>query len=142
MLSQARDLDFGKKSEMMLHSKIEKLVGDSLNMEDGMSFFDYSNNAKTIYAELKTRRIKHNDFSTALIGKNKIDFCNKPGVDYYFVYSYTDGVFYIKYNKELFDTFEVDEGFRRSARTDCNNSCQPVVLIPTDRLIRYDCKKD
>jgi hypothetical protein len=136
MLSQAQDLRFGIKSEMSLRENIEKIVGDSLTINGGMSVFDYSNKTNTVYAELKTRRITHDRYDTAIIGKNKIDYC-KPGVDYYFVFSYVDGLYYIKYDKALFDTFEVNDNYVRGERADCYNPVQTVVMIPTRLLVKY-----
>lgn len=137
MISQAEDIEFGKKSELSLHEKIEKLVGGELKWNGGMALFDYSNNAKTIYAELKTRRIRHDEYDTALIGLNKIEFC-KPGTDYYFVYSYLDGIYYIKYDKALFDTFRVQYQYKRGNRLGCNNYASDVMFIPRNHLRKFE----
>jgi hypothetical protein len=142
MLKQADDLAFGKKSEMSLHKKIEKLVGDEIEWKGGMEVFDYCNRGKTIYAELKSRRIKHDDYATALIGLNKVEACTNPDVDYYFVYSYLDGVYYIKYDKTVFSTFEVDTSYQRSDRGDCLNKPSAVVYVPVEKLKRFECKSE
>lgn len=142
MLKQADDIAFGKKSEMSLHTKIEKLVGDTIEWRGGMETFDYSNRGKTIYAELKTRRIKHDDYDTAIIGLNKVEACTNPDVDYYFVYSYLDGIYYIKYDKTLFSTFVVDTSYQRSDRLGCSNRPSAIVYVPIKNLKLFDCKTD
>lgn len=134
MLSQAEDIRFGTESETNLHKQIESLVGDEVIWKGGFDTFDFHNKAKTIWVELKTRRIKHDTYPTALIGKNKVEFCNSPGVDYYFVFSYLDGLFYIKYDKALFDTFKDNNNFYRSVRDDCNTARQTVIYIPIEHL--------
>jgi hypothetical protein len=87
--------------------------------------------------ELKTRRIRHNEYPTALIGKNKIDFCSDPTKSYYFVYSYKDGLFAIKYNKDLFDTFETS-AYKRGDRDDAPAIENVVVYIPHQHLHRIE----
>ena len=143
MLSQEEDIAYGKKSEMNLHKTIESLVGDTVEWKGGFEIFDYSNKGRTIWVELKTRRIKHDDYPTAIIGSNKLELCKKTeGVEYYFVYNYLDGIYYIKYDKAVFDTFEVNPEYRRGERFGCTNSPSSVVFIPTGLLKRYEPKQD
>jgi hypothetical protein len=66
--------------------------------------FDYIDDAGTKY-ELKTRRNRMDAFPTTLIPKNKVI----DGSELYFVFNFIDKVSYIKYDKELFETFEVKE---------------------------------
>jgi len=133
--SQKNDIVFGEKSEVSLLSRVEGLVGQSLARQGGFNIMDYTNANKTVYVELKTRRIRHNAYPTAIIGKNKIDFCSDPSKEYYFVFSYLDGVFYIKYDAGLFASFETNSEFYRGERDDCVNRPQFVVLIPTHLLL-------
>jgi hypothetical protein len=107
-----------------------------------MSVFDYNNRAKTIYVELKSRRIRHDEYSTALIGLNKIEACINPDVDYYFVYNYLDGIYYIKYDKTEFSAFEVDTSYQRSDRGDCLNKPSAVMYVPVKKLKRFECKSE
>ena len=133
--SQKSDIVFGEKSEVSLLSRVEGLVGQPLARQGGFNIMDYTNANKTVYVELKTRRIRHNAYPTAIIGKNKIDFCSDPSKEYYFVFSYLDGVFYIKFDAELFASFEVDSEFLRGERDDCVNRPQFVVLVPSHLLL-------
>jgi hypothetical protein len=50
--------------------------------------------------EIKSRRINHNQYPTAIIGCNKIDEFNKNNLHNYIVWRYLDGIFYMKYDKE------------------------------------------
>lgn len=137
-MSQAADIAYGTSRETNLHSQLEELVGDSIERKGGMSVFDYSNKSKTIYVELKSRRIKHDEYPTALIGLNKVEFCNKADVDYYFAYSYLDGIYYIKYDKELFATFEVNTSYLRGERLDCSNRPSAILYVPVKHLKKYE----
>jgi hypothetical protein len=94
---------------------------------------DYINDNKTIYIEMKTRRVNHDQYPTALIGKNKVDFCQKSSATCYFVYVYMDGMFYIKYDKALFDTFECRD-YERGYRTGGIQPRQLFYFIPHTKL--------
>ena len=135
--SQKNDLAFGIKSETEIVPSLEKFFDTTLNHNGGYAVMDWSNPTKTIFVELKTRRIPHNRYDTALIGKNKVDFCNDENKEYYFCFNYTDGVFYIKYDKQLFSTFANNDNFVRGERTDCSNNPQSIVYIPSNLLVKF-----
>jgi len=63
--------------------------------------YDYIDDAGTKY-ELKTRRNRMDAFPTTLIPKHKVI----DGSELYFVFNFVDKVSYIKYDAELFNTFE------------------------------------
>jgi hypothetical protein len=99
---------------------------------------DYANVPKTIYAELKSRRIRHNQYDTCLIGGNKVDKCKSnlganPNTKHYFLYAYTDGLYYIEYNEQLFNTFE-RKLYQRGQRSDITDNPKDTVFIPTKLL--------
>lgn len=103
-MSLQKDLTFGLNSEDTTKPMIEKWIGGSINKLDQLNLFDFEVENKKILIELKTRRIKHNKYNTALIGKNKIIYANqklKEGYELYFVYNYTDGLFYVKFNENM-----------------------------------------
>lgn len=137
MATQSADLAFGTKNEDTIQNQIESIAGTPLIKQGGYSIMDYTNDVKTVYVELKTRRIKHNDYPTALIGANKIEFCSDPSKTYYFVFCYSDGIYYIKYNDSLFNTFQRSDHYYRGARSDCYNSVQSVFYIPIESLTKF-----
>jgi len=136
MPSQSADLSFGIASEKTVMTTLGQFLGVELNRNHEYATMDFSNEAKTVNVELKTRRVRHDTYPTALIGLNKIKFCDNPKVEYYFAYSYLDGLFCIKYDKELFDGFETNTNFLRGERDDCINHTQAVMYIPTNLLKR------
>lgn len=99
---------------------------------------DYTNLGRTIYVELKTRRIKHDQYPTAIIGLNKLKWCQRdPTKEYYFVFCYTDGLYYIKYDDTVFNEFERNLEYYRGERDDCINTAQSIVYIPSDLLQKF-----
>lgn len=133
------DLAFGTASEMTNLDILQQFFNTTLEKQDGYSVFDFMNPNKSIFVELKSRRIRHDTYDTALIGLNKIAFIEQmPEVEYWFAYCYTDGVWVIKYEKELFDTFEVRHDYVRGVRADANNRPDSVVFIPTKYLSKVN----
>ena len=137
MATQFADLAFGTSNEDKIKSQIERIAGTPLIKQGGYSIMDYTNEAKTVYVELKTRRIRHDDYITAIIGANKVEFCSDPTKNYYFVFCYSDGIYYIKYNESLFNTFQRSDHYYRGERSDCMNSVQSVYYIPIEGLTKF-----
>ena len=131
--SKNEDLKFGLASEATNKARLEGFFGCGLNKTAQYDAMDWSNNNKTLFVEMKTRRVRHNQYPTALIGKNKVDFCENSKVDCYFVYVYQDGIYYIKYNKDLFDTFECEE-YERGWREGGIQPKQLFYFIPHQHL--------
>jgi len=127
---------FGEKNELSVMGVIEKLTGEKMVRQGGFNIMDFRNENHTIYAELKSRTIPSTKFDTAIVGKNKVEFCNDPTKTYYFVFCYTDGLFYIKYDKDLFNTFQERDDYYRTERADCVNKAQRVILIPRGLLTK------
>ena len=135
--SKAQDLSFGLSSEQKHKKTLETFFGCGLTKTSNYALMDFTNEAKTIYLEMKTRRIPHNLYPTALIGKNKVDFCKNSKADCYFVFVYTDGLYYIKYDPTLFDTF-VCEDFERGMREGGIQPKQLYYYIPHTALSSVD----
>ena len=132
------DLSFGTASEHNLLGSLQSFLDTTLERKGGYEVFDYTNPTRTIWVELKTRRVKHDLYKTTLIGANKIAFCSNPDVQYYFVFCFSDGVYYIKYEKDLCATFETKDDYYRTRRSDCWNKRQTVVYIPIEHLSRFE----
>jgi hypothetical protein len=136
--TQAEDLRFGYTHEQNVLERLQKQFGTTLLRGGNWDTMDYSNTAKTIFIELKSRRVPHDRYPTAIIGRNKVRFCSDPTKEYYFVYNYEDGLFYIKYDPELFATFEVVTEYQRNRRADATDAPQEVVMIPYKYLTRFN----
>jgi hypothetical protein len=135
------DYDFGIASEKTNHTILEKVFKTPFIRRGGKAIFDYDNldvstKPTTIYAELKTRRINHNWYPTALIGANKVWAASQnPAAEHWFVYNYMDGIYGIKYDKTVFSGFEHGD-FQRGERSDKNDKPQDCYFIPYKSLIK------
>ena len=138
--SQAHDLSFGATGENFVLPIINNFFNDTaIPFEDIYSTQDF-HSCKNVY-ELKSRKVKHDMYSTAIIGCNKAVL--KPqdkGKDLYFIFNYLDGVFYIRYDEELFKTFN-KKSFCRHARSDYADRASDVWEIPREKLIKIELNK-
>lgn len=104
------------------------------------SIFDFASDCNTVYVELKTRSNNYNAYPTTLIPANKVKVAEaNPSKTYYFCFAFTDGLYYIEYSKEVFDTFEC-KPFRRRQRIDFNDKVAEYYYIPIDKLTEINYK--
>jgi hypothetical protein len=141
MATFASDFAYGTQSEKTNHTILESIFKTPFVRRGGKAIFDFDNTTtsptRTIYAELKTRRIRHNDYPTALIGANKVYYASlNPNAEHWFIYNYMDGIYGIKYDKDLFATFE-KVAFTRGDRPDTSNMPQDTVFIPYSHLTKF-----
>ena len=141
MATFASDFAFGIASEKANHKILETLFNTPFTRRGGMATIDFDNKdikpEKPIYAELKSRRVKHDMYATALIGANKVDYAAKSSSDCWFLYNYVDGIFGIQYDKQKFDKF--DKGyFQRNPRPDCKDYAQLCYYIPHSDLVKMN----
>jgi hypothetical protein len=128
------DRAFGLQSETDQHKQLEALVGCGLT-KDTYRFapFDFYNDGKTIYVELKTRRFKYDKYPTTLVPMSKIRACDKnPTRTYYFAFAFEDGIYYTQYDKGRFDLYKRTD-FKRNDRAES----VPHLLIPITDLLRH-----
>ena len=142
-MSFKSDYAFGKAKEEENKEKLEKKFGIKLNhIEDKFSLFDFVSEDGKIYVELKSRNIKHDDYTTALIGANKADFIeDKEGIEAYFCFCYTDGLYYIKYDKDVFANI-TRKDFQRRERSDYDDLPKPHYFIRNELLQKIEDEVD
>lgn len=133
--SQKEDLAFGAKNQTEVLPLINQFFNDNaVEYDDEFSTQDFYSE-RAVY-ELKSRAIKHNQYPTAIIGCNK---CNLKEDDLhkelFFVFKYTDGLFYIKYENSTFANYKM-RPFCRNARSDYNDRTSLVWDIPYQDLKR------
>jgi hypothetical protein len=97
-----RDIVFGTGLEVPVINKLECYFGETIKKaEDKFSPFDaYSENTKY---EIKSRRNRYNQYPTTIIACDKTRTAGRL----VFVFHFTDGLYYIEYNKEKFSQFEI-----------------------------------
>ena len=125
-----KDLEFGIKKEIELLETFKNFFNcNELLMTDKNYPFDYINNKLQI--ELKSRNNSYSKYPSTMIGKNKIEFANKNKKETYFCFNFTDGVYYIKYDKEKFDLYEEKIGGRQDRG---KFEYKPYIYIPICEL--------
>lgn len=144
-MRQSDDLTYGDKNETAVLPVLQTLPNPHAKhlrkITEKFSVLDFKDPEGRLFVELKSRRIKHDKWDTAIVGFNKVcdaEWKTSLGAECWFAFSYTDGIFAIKYEKEVFDGFARDEDYWRSDRDDCVNKAQHIILIPREKLIRLD----
>ena len=128
------DLKFGKEKEKEVLPIIQEYFKDNINfVKYEYSTYDYK--GKIFKYELKSRTIYYNTYSTTIISEGKIKY-NK-NKDIIFLFKYIDGLYYIKYDKDLFNTFEI-KPFKRKEREDFDDKIKPYYFIPIEKLTKIN----
>jgi len=93
MEQKKRDLKFGMDSETYLLPKFKEIFGNNLEQNNQYDIFDYEN--ENFMIELKTRRIRHDQFYDLQIGLNKLEFAfqTKDKISV-IVWNCIDGLYY------------------------------------------------
>lgn len=106
--SLQKDIAFGLSSEAQIILKLREFFKeDIIKSTSDFCIYDAKCKDTNTFYEIKTRRCKLNEYKTTIIPITKIDIYDGKNT-LYFVFSFTDGIFYIKYEKMLFETFERD----------------------------------
>lgn len=129
MNSFAVDFKNGIESEKLILKKLRTYFNRDIKATkypySKYDFYDTEN----LY-ELKTRNNNSNAFPQTLIAEDKI--INTPKSQY-FIFSFTDKLCYIKYDKDIFKTFPV-KVFQRGKRIDYEDYPKKYIYIPTTSL--------
>jgi hypothetical protein len=91
------DYNFGLKKEVEILEIIKKYFNDDTIIKlNKYNVFDFKGIS---YYELKSRNNEYNKYSSTMIGNNKIIKASQLDDDVYFLFSFTDGLYYWKYDK-------------------------------------------
>ena len=93
---------FGTKKEIIILPILKAHFNTDIQMNPPNSKYDYQD-ANYNY-ELKSRTCKSTTYTTTMINSNKC-ISDKP---IRLVFNFVDAVYYIEYNKRLFDTYQKD----------------------------------
>jgi hypothetical protein len=88
----------GKKTEFDLKRIIERSFNVLVKKLPPNHPFDYKDE-QNIHYEIKGRNNNYNKYDTTMIGQNKIEYANKFDNDFYLIFSFYDGNYYYKYNR-------------------------------------------
>jgi hypothetical protein len=122
-----QDLKFGKEKELEVLEILEEYFKDDIVLiNQKYCTYDYKG-IKNIY-ELKSRRCLYNTYETTIIGRDKIK------ENMIFIFSFIDGIYYIKYNELKFDKYEY-KLFKRYDRGTIDKE-KDYLFIPIKDLIK------
>ena len=132
MRSEENDVAFGTQNENDVMPKLS-FFGDIMRMDDPYAPFDFRTKNKSTFIELKSRTNAKNKYPTTMVSQSKVDIAKQyPKKKFVFCFKFTDGLYYIQYYKELFDTFETSQGGRTDrGKAEYNNYC----YIPVSKLL-------
>ena len=97
------DYQLGTEAQARLLPKLAAFFADDLKPTLGQ-YDRYDYESDTAVYELKTRRNEKDTYPTTCIGADKVD--PKHPKSQVYLFEFTNGTFYIRYNKTTFDTFE------------------------------------
>lgn len=124
-----RDLKYGKENEIKILDTINKYFNDNIELvKSSYCQYDFIGNNNTY--ELKTRRNAYNEYPTTIIPQSKI----KENI--IFLFSFTDGLYYIKYTPEQFKDYEI-KPYKRWDRGQIDKE-QNYIFIPIEDLIKIN----
>ena len=125
------DLEFGSDDENGILLTLRKFFNDDsiTKTKNINASFDFE--GKNILIELKSRRCKSSTYPTTIVGSTKFKKLDPDKTDHYFVFKFTDGTFYIKYNPGIFRHYEEKSICRRDRG---RIEKQTHILIPVDNL--------
>jgi len=105
------DLNFGFKSEETIHSILEEQFGNLLrstrNPEMG-KYYEFDKYNEDYFIELKTRRIKHDQYPTLFFGQNKLtkgdELLKKcPHLRIFYLWRCNDGIYGWEHRSSEYD---------------------------------------
>ena len=125
-----KDYQNGINKEIQLLPQIQTFLNDDTICKlDNKNIFDFKGDNK--YIELKSRNNNYSKYPTTLVGKNKVDKASILNEEVYFFFSFTDGLYYYKYNTH--DKLEIKLnhcGRYDRGKQEINNYC----FIPIELL--------
>ena len=107
--SYKNDVAFGKKAQTQIIEKLRTFFGANIleNKERFATYDGFCKETKTNF-EIKARRCSLSSFSTTIVPYSKI-VKKKKDEKLIFVFSFTEGIYYIEFDTKLFGTFATED---------------------------------
>jgi hypothetical protein len=128
-----QDYNIGKKNEFAILGRLKEHFKDETIKQTINMFCSYDFESDNAIYELKSRKCYLNTFDTLIIGYNKLNSnTNKSQI---FIWKFLDDrIAYIKYDKELFNKFELKPFQREDDRSDYIDKEQLCFYIPVNQV--------
>jgi hypothetical protein len=130
------DYNFGKMKEADGLSKIQKYFNDMTIEQTKERFHPYDFIGKDKIFDMKARQVNHNTYSTTIVKWYKC-INEYPDKEFYFLFYFLDGLYYIKFDEDKFKTFEI-KNFVRDKREGITDEPVLHVFIPIKLLTKID----
>jgi hypothetical protein len=101
----------GRTAETTCFPVFQAKFPDLVRIKNPYALFDFESPECRI--ELKARTTPHDKYPTTIVGENKVQAAEKDPRAHYFAFAFTDGLYWVQYDKDLFADFEVKDGGRR-----------------------------
>ena len=131
MRSFKEDKQIGEESELKNKNIFNTFFNDTFIKTSTYHPLDFEGDK--YFLEVKTRTNNYNKYPTSLIPASKINYCKKQNKETYFIFIFSDSTYYIKYDDNLFKTFDI-KPFKRSDRIDHSDKLQNYYYIPIKNL--------
>ena len=130
------DLAFGLPKEDPVLDKLRKHFEEEI-AKSTYQYCPHDGFSKTTEYEIKSRRNKYNQYPTTIIPCSKIRNMKRDRL--VFVFNFTDGLYYIEYNKDKFAKYEIKmiEAVRKRGGV-VGKTLEPHFHIPIGDLIHID----
>lgn len=130
-MSYFKDYQFGIEQEEKIKEILEKQFDTKLTKLSRYAKFDFESEKCLI--EVKSRNVTSTRFDSTMLPYTKIEGIEKQNKEVYFVFNFTDKIYYIQYNQELFKTFG-KANYKRKQRIDYDDKEQLYIFIPIKNL--------
>jgi hypothetical protein len=130
--SLINDLSFGLSNQPIVIKKLIKYFDEDI-IETTDKFSQYDAYSTTTLYEIKCRRCLYNQYDTTIIPIHKTFNIHQRLV---FVFKFINGLYYIEYNKNLFDGFDTKDVIVYRKGSLPKNVLH--YLIPIEMLIKID----
>jgi hypothetical protein len=130
-----QDNSFGLNEENLILPILEKYFKETISKSTN-KYEKWDGASNTTLYEIKSRTNRYNAFNDTIIGANKVLETDKTQI---FIFNFTDGIYYIKYEKSLFDTFP-NSPFLRNEREDIVDTVKHHYYIPIKKLTLIERK--
>lgn len=127
----SKDYNKGINSENEILNTLEKYFEERLERSiSKYAKYDFKGSTTGILYELKTRNLNHNAYPTTIIAEDKIISGHKQ----IFIFRFNDGIYFIKYDAELFQTFMTEKFIRNNPAAQDRE--KPYMYIPYTALTK------
>ena len=130
---------FGLAKEQEYQEAISKLIGQPISKTKfKYCYYDYYSEDEKIRIELKSRRVSSTEFNTTFFTLNKLISIDKfsENKEHLLVFSFTDGLFYIWYDREKFNQFKTQDRLVRPYLNNGKGYIVTNILIPILELTK------